>query len=46
MTFYKDLHRQNKSLNFDSPNAEMNFYKSVTCKLSKDISQKTLQFPL
>ena len=39
MTLYKDLHRPNKSLSFDSPNAEMSFLKSLTLKLASSPSK-------
>jgi len=44
MALYKELHRPRKSLNFDSPNAEMNFLKSMTSKLSKDSPKLDFQF--
>ena len=44
MALYKELHRPRNSLNFDSPNAEMNFLKSMTSKLSKDSPKLDFQF--
>lgn len=39
MSLYKELHRPNKSLKFDSPNAEVSFLKSFNLKLASSPSK-------